>query len=136
MRLRTSTLALLAVGSVIGTTAAGTAHATTNRNAALVRLLVKFQPGSPVAARYGLIARTGRRVQVIRDLGVSVITVPADRARVATAQLRVSSAVAYVERDGVATTLTSTEVTPTDPYYSAWAWPDTRTMLPTAWEAG
>lgn len=117
---------LLALLGVLA--AAGTASARTDRNQALVRVVVAFRPHVPRADRDRLTAGT-RLAAGIPQLRVRVVDVHPANVAPLLARLHSSRAVAYAQRDGGG----RIALTPDDPYYAAAAWVFGNTRLADTW---
>jgi subtilisin family serine protease len=126
-------LAFSALVVVIGSPAA----ATPGDQPAPSRLLVKFDPGADVS---GALATAGAKAdRTIADIGVHVVSVPADRAQPALQALEANPSVAWAEPDGI---VKPQEILPNDPYFlnspawnisgGAWGWYQTHTTQ--AWD--
>jgi len=105
-----------------------------------VDLLVKFAPSATAAQRgIAIAAIAGADKRTIADIGVHVVSVPAQAADNALATLRTHSLVTFAERDSV---LQPQELLPNDPYFlnsgawniagGAWGWYQTHTTQ--AWD--
>jgi subtilisin family serine protease len=105
-----------------------------------VDLLVKFAPAATAAQRgIAIAAIAGNDKRTIADIGVHVVSVPAQAADHALATLHSYSQVAFAERDAV---LQPQEQLPNDPYFlnsgawniagGAWGWYQTHTTQ--AWD--
>ncbi len=132
--LTSAVVALLVAGAFFGTPALA------SPGAGSVDLLVKFAPNATAAQRASAAAAFGgTERRTIADIGVHVLSVPAQAADNALATLRTHSWVTFAERDSV---LQPQEVLPNDPYFlnsgawniggGAWGWYQTHTTQ--AWD--
>lgn len=140
-----ATVAVVAMGTAGGTvaaSAAGDAHLSpavpsvhvaqmsSTPHYAAGRVLVKFSPSASARQRSRLEATNhARTIGHIRDLGASVLKVPAGAERRVVHALESSGKVTYAERDGV---VAGTDVTPNDPYWTK-QWGENLIHAQTAW---
>jgi thermitase len=103
-------------------------------------LLVRFRPTASSQTQAAALGAVGaKRVGVVNDLGVDVVSVPSAHASAALTALRGNSQVAFAERDAI---LEPQEQLPNDPYFlnsgawnlggGAWGWYVTHTTQ--AWD--
>lgn len=123
-------LALLALSSP-GVIAAAS-EAAVSWSSECARVLVKFHPGTPDAAMAEAHERAGARVvDVIPQIGLQVIEVPAGAVHHALEKYRADPHVQYAEQDEEVRLALS----PNDPYYTSWPqWALTKIQAPQAWD--